>query len=168
MVKCVLHRLLIIGTNHYKTHAVSSSLTNDGRVSIIVQDLLEFVVDIWFIGGHTYKTESQADSVLDALVLTTISITVKEIVYQVLRPLILVDQTIGEIGSSTRVGRILLLRRAMEVWVQNLHCFGFVASVDQTQRSSCVESIPVTGLRDPLEVVLQEGVVGGVCVHHGI
>ena len=40
--------------------------------------------------------------------------------------------------------------------------------MDDSERGSSVESVPIGGLRHPLEVVFQEGIVGGISIHHGI
>jgi len=40
--------------------------------------------------------------------------------------------------------------------------------MDDTKRSSGVEPVPVGSLGNPLEVVLEECVVGGVSIHHSV
>ena len=80
------------------------------------------------------------------------------------------DQTIGVVSSSLRVGRSGLAIRAdsSEVRSKHFHSSFFVASVDESQRRSSAKSVPVGCLGDPWEVVLQECVICGVSVHDGI
>ena len=61
-----------------------------------------------------------------------------------------------------------MLWGSMEVWVKNLESSLLVSGVNDTKRGSGIESVPVCGLGNPLEVVLQKGVVGGVGIHHRV
>lgn len=56
----------------------------------------------------------------------------------------------------------------MEVRVQNLKSILLISTMDDTKRSSGVEPVPVGSLGNPLEIVLEECVVGGVSIHHSV
>ena len=103
---------------------------------------------------------------LDGLVLAAVSEAVLQIVDRLLRVLILIDQAVCEVSARRRVRRVLLIWDpcARKVGVQDAERVLAVASVDQAERRRGVESVPVLGLGDPCEVVLQERVVRGVCV----
>lgn len=168
MVEHILNRLLVSSSSHNKSHTICCSLTNDGRVSIIIKHLLKLREDIWVLGSHTNKSKPETDTMLDGLVLSRVSISIKEVVNEILTPLVLVDETICKVSTSTWVWGAWLLWRPMEVWVKDLKGSLFVSWVNDTEWGSCVEPIPVSCLSYPLEVVFQEGVVGGVGVHHGV
>jgi len=84
--------------------------------------------------------------------------------------LVLVDEAVGEVGTSSCVWRVLLFwaGSSREVWLQNPEGVLLVSSVDDTKSSGGVESVPVGSLGDPWEIVLQECVICGVSVHDGI
>lgn len=99
-------------TDHDQAHAVAGGLADDGRVCVIVQVLLELVVDLRVIGGHGDEAETQAHSMLYGLILAAVSEAVSEIVDFLLGILILMDQTIGEVGTSRGVRGVLLVWNA--------------------------------------------------------
>ena len=130
--------------------------------------MLELAEYIWVLGGHTNKTEAETDTVHDRLLLARVSVAIDEVVDKLLRALVLVDEAIGKVCTGTGVWGSWLLSGAMEVWIQNLKSILLISAVDDTERSSSVEPIPVCGLGYPLEVVLKEGVVGCIGIHHTI
>lgn len=107
---------------------------------------------------------------LNGFVLATIAVSVQEVVDQLLGVLVLMNQTVGEVGTSGRVRRVLLVWQSGtgKVWVQNLEGLSLVARVDHSERSGGIEPIPVCDLAYPLHVVLHERIVGSVGVHHSV
>ena len=172
VVQSVLNRLLIRSSNHHKTHTITSSFTDDSGVGIIVKTLLELVVDVWVFGGHTNEAQSKTDAMDDGLLLATVSVTINEIVFQVLGVSVLMDEAVSEVGTSGcvwRWGALLLWSNGTgEVWLQDFESTGLVSTVNDTQGSSGVESIPVGSLSYPWKVIIQESIIGGVSIHDSI
>lgn len=168
MVEHILYGLLITGTDHDKTHSVCSSFTDNSRISVVVKGLLELIEDLLILGCHSNKTKTQRNAMHDRLLLTRVSVPINKVVDQILSALVLMDKTISEICTSTRVRRSGLLCRPMEVWVQNLKSILLVSTMNNSKGSRCVEPVPVRGLSYPLKVILKESVVGCVRIHHSI
>lgn len=168
MVEHILDRFLITGTDHNETHSICSGLSDDGRVSVVVEGLFELCEHFLVLGGHSDETESKTDTVHDWLLLSTVPVAIDEVVDEVLRALVLMDESVGKVSTGARVWRAWLLSCPMEVRVQERESVLLVATVDDTQGGSSVESIPVCGLGNPLDVILQEGVVRGVGIHHSV
>lgn len=99
----LLDGLLISSTHHHETHTISSGLSNNGRVSISKEHLLELIINLRVIGGHGNKTKSKTNSMLDGGVLSAIFIAIQEVIDEVLRVLVLVDETIGKVGTSSGI-----------------------------------------------------------------
>ena len=91
----------ICTTKHYHTHAISSSLTNDCGVCIVVKSVLELLIDLFILCCHGHETKTQADTVLDCLILSTVAVTIKEEIRSLLCELICMDKTICIICTSS-------------------------------------------------------------------
>ena len=172
VVQSVLDRLLIGSSNHNKTHAITSSLTDDSGVSIIVKTLLELVVDVWVFGGHTNEAKSKTDAMDDGFLLATVSVTINEIVFQLLSVSVLMDEAVSEVGTSGCVWRrgagLLWSNGTGEVWLQYFESPCLVSTVNDTKGSCGIESIPVGSLSYPWKVIIQEAVIGSVSIHDSI
>lgn len=108
---------------------------------------------------------------LDRLVLARVAVSVHEEVSRVLAMLVCVDQTVGEVSASSRVGGCLALagaRSTVKVRFKDLIGLRSVAHMDHTQACSGRESVPVGCLGDPRHIVLNEGVVRRVSIHHTV
>jgi len=134
--------------HHNQSHAVSSSLADIGRVHILVHGVLKLLVDVLILGSHSHQTKPQTEAVSYRLLSIAIA-SVLELLGQevgsLFSELVSMDQTIGVVSSSLRVGRSGLAIRAdsSEVRSKHFHSSFFVASVDESQRRSSAKSVPV-------------------------
>lgn len=102
--KGILNRLLVSSSNHDKTNTIGSCLTDDSRVSIILQSLLKLSINLLICCSHSDESKTQTDSVLHSLVLATVAVAVYKVVTKILRVLVLVDKTVRKIGTSSHIG----------------------------------------------------------------
>lgn len=170
MIEVVLDRFLVGSTDHHECHTVTRGLTDNGRVSITVEKLFELIVDLVVVGGNADQAETETNTVLNGLVLSTVSETVFQIVDCFQGVLVMVDQTIGKVSTSGGVWGVGLVWHTGtgKVWIQDGKSVLTVASMNETERSCCVEPVPVLGLGHPAKVILQERVICRVCVLNGI
>jgi hypothetical protein len=166
VIEVVLDRFLVGGADHDKAHTVAGSLTDDGGVGVAVEQLLELLVDFIVVRRNGDQSKAKTDAVLDGLVLSTVPEAILQVVDCLLGVLVLVDETIREVSTSCGVWRVLLVGDSCtsEVWIQDVECLLTVACMDQTKRGRGIESVPVLRLGHPAEIVLQEGVIGGVSI----
>lgn len=82
--------------------------------------------------------------------------------------LVCIDKTECEVSSGGCVRRTgaTKLDSSSEVRVQNFKSFLRVAHVDHAETCRGAEPIPVCGCCNPLQIIVDERVICGVCVHH--
>ena len=78
----------ISASEHYKTDTITSSFTDDGRVSIIEKWSLKFFIDLIVFRAHSCEAKTQTDSMLNDFVLSTIAETIQEVIDNILVVLI--------------------------------------------------------------------------------
>jgi len=110
--------------------------------------------------------------VLDVLVLTRVSISVKQEVDVLLLALVLVNETVSVVGTSCGIWRwvlaLVLGNLSREVLVELSHGVFLVSHVNDSKSGGSNESVPVCCSSSPLEVVFQEGVIGSVGIHDSV
>lgn len=134
MIQEILDWFLVSSSYHDETHSVASSFTNNSWVGIAVEQLLKFFINLGVVGCNCNESETQADTMLNGLILAAISHSVFQVVHRFLWILVLVYQTIGEVGSSCWIRWILLTwdTCTREVRIQDCKCILAISSMDQT------------------------------------
>ena len=166
VIQEVLNGFLIGSSNHDETHSVASCFTDNCWVGITVEKLLKFFIDLSVVGCNCDKSQTEADSMLNGFILAAVSDSIFQVVDCFIGILVLVYQAICKVSSCCRIWWVLLTGNACprEVGIQDGKCILAVSSVDQTQRCSSIESIPILCLSNPRQVIVQEWVVGRVSI----
>ena len=165
---------VFIGTSkHDQAHSIACSLSNDGGVSIVEESIFKLIIDGFVVGGHGSQAETETDTMLNSLVLPTVSESLKEVVNHILIVLVSINQSIGIVSSSCREWRVAALLSsinplACEVRIEDCHGLLFVTHVDHAKGSSGIEAIPVSCLCCPGKIVSEEAIVSSVCIHDTI
>lgn len=92
-------------------------------------------MDLTIVGGNRDESKTEADTMLNGLILTTIPEPVLQVVDRFSRILILVNQPIGKVGTGSGVWRVGLIGNACtsKVRVQDGEGLLTVARVNQTK-----------------------------------
>ena len=154
---------------HDETQGVPSSLTSDSGVS--EERLLEIVVRLCASAAHTRNTETQRRAVLDDLA-NRVAEHVAQVAFDLLTASATrIYETHGVQCTTLHVGvssGSAVLGLSGEVGAEDVHTLLEMPLVDDTDRGGSGEFGPVVREDEPFQVLTQEHVGRGTCVHERV
>ena len=103
----LLNGAFISASEHDHAHTVGSRLANRCRVSIGIESVFELFVDFLILSSHSNESQSEADTMLHRLDLTSVLVPVHEELICLRSEDICMDETICIVCTSCAVGRVV-------------------------------------------------------------